>query len=70
VGYFQQGNKNGNQLWLNWMKHHPGSPYDTCETREECTALKNKGIAAIKPHPSQFDGRAQMVRAGRLLRAP
>lgn len=60
VGYFKHGDKNGNQLWLNWMKDYPGQPYGICYTREECTALKNKGVAAMKPHPSQFDGRAQM----------
>ena len=44
------------------MKDHPNTPYGICETREQCAALKQRGVAAIKPHPAQFDGRGQMVR--------
>ncbi len=47
----------------NWPAGSPVSapaPFAVCHTREQCRAVRARGVAAIKPHPNQFEGVGQM----------
>jgi hypothetical protein len=58
-GYAEHKDENGNQLWLNWMPEMKIPSYKICHTKSQCAALKRQGLAAIKPHPNQYDGVGQ-----------
>jgi len=55
-GFSEHSENNGNQKWLNWMRGFKPPTYALCHTRSECAEVKAKGLAAIKPHPMQYEG--------------
>jgi hypothetical protein len=55
-GYQEHKAKHGNQLWLNWMRGPRHMAYGMCFSRQNCTDTKAAGLAAIRPHPNQFEG--------------
>jgi hypothetical protein len=52
-----QSQTSGNQLWLNRLE---GMAYKLCLSPAACARAAAEGVAAIRPHPNQFDGAGQM----------